>query len=206
MKRSLFALVVLGVWFGSAVNGNVANASVEALKLVEDTTSLIMNRLSTSREKIRTNPERASELVSKIVLPHFDFTSMARKTLGKNWSKASKEQRRRFMEEYQRLLVRTYAKVLADNVNSKVDFLSTVSNHEQSEKVDVQIRTEVRPEAGFPIPIDYRLHLVDNAWKVYDVVIDGISIAYNYRSSFAQRIKREGMDRLIATLADQNKK
>ena len=66
------------------------------------------------------------------------------------------------------------------------------------------VRTEVEQAGGFPIPIDYRLHQNSSDWKVFDVVIDGVSLVTNYRTSFAKEIRSGGLDSLINTLAKRN--
>ena len=58
---------------------------------------------------------------------------------------------------------------------------------------------------GFPIPIDYSLYLKGDEWKVYDVTIDGVSLVTNYRTTFANQIRQDGLDKLIASLAGRNK-
>ena len=68
------------------------------------------------------------------------------------------------------------------------------------------MRTEVEQAGGFPIPIDYSLHLQSGVWKAFDVMIDGISLVTNYRSTFAGEIRDGGLDKLIADLADRNKR
>ena len=65
---------------------------------------------------------------------------------------------------------------------------------------------EIIPKAGPSIPLDYALYLKDNAWKVYDVNIDGLSLVTNYRRTFTSEIKNDGLDALIKQLAEQNKR
>jgi phospholipid transport system substrate-binding protein len=69
---------------------------------------------------------------------------------------------------------------------------------------DVLVRTEVQQPGGYPIPINYSLYRANNGWKVYDVVIDNISLVTNYRASFANEIRKSGIDGLIANLQQRN--
>ena len=87
-------------------------------------------------------------------------------------------------------------------MEQKIDFLPIRGKPQPDEVV---IRTEIPQKAGFPIPIDYKMHLKDKQWKVYDVVIDNLSLVANYRTSFNQEIKQSGIDNLIAKLSDRNK-
>ena len=69
---------------------------------------------------------------------------------------------------------------------------------------EVVVRTEIEQPGGFPIPLDYRLKLSDQGWKVYDISVDDISLVTNYRSSFARQIRKEGVDGLIKLLKERN--
>ena len=201
MTRLLIAL--LGVFL---LNGQAfATAEDSALKLVQDTTIQIMGKLKEEEAEIKKNPERVTELVDKIVLPHFDFTRMSQWTLGKYWGKAKKDQQDRFVKEFKMLLVRTYAKALADNVDREIEYKPVRKSKKKDNEVTVF--TEVQQQAGFPIPITYKMHHNgDEKWKVFDVIIDGISLVANYRTSFAKEIRKSGIDNLIASLAERNQR
>ena len=200
MRRMITGLLMM-VLLSGFVNAQAQEHA--ALSLVKDTTKNIKQKIKEQDDAISKDPEVLYDLVNTIVLPHFDFRKMASWVLGKNWRKASEDQRKKFTDEFSRLLVRTYSKALYDNADQQIDFLPIRGTPKDDE---VTIRTEVPQQAGFPIPIDYKMHLTDGQWKVYDVVIDSISLVANYRTSFNQEIKKSGIDSLIASLADRNKK
>ena len=158
-----------------------------ALTLVKETTKDIKQKIKDQSDAIDKDQEVLYSLVNTVVLPHFDFRKMSSWVLGKNWRKASKDQKRKFTDQFSRLLVRTYSKALHDNVDQEIDFLPIRG---KPKKDEVVIRTEIPQKAGFPIPINYKMHLKNNQWKVYDVVIDAISLVANYRTSFNQEIKK----------------
>ncbi|WP_455208057.1 MlaC/ttg2D family ABC transporter substrate-binding protein [Kaarinaea lacus] len=197
------ALLLIAGQAGSQVFAADNNIDHPALKLVRDTTVLIKKRVKEEDEAIKANQERLYDLVNEIVLPHFDFEKMSNWVLGKNWRTANKEQQQRFTEEFSRLLVRTYSRAIYDNIDQQINFLPMRGEPAEDK---VTVRTEVPQAAGFPIPIDYKMYKKENEWKVYDVVIDAISLVANYRTSFNQEIKKSGIDSLIASLADRNKK
>lgn len=201
----VYAVSVLLLVAGSIALAQAADNNIDhpALKLVRDTTVLIKKRIKEDDELIKANQEHMYDLVNELVLPHFDFEKMSAWVLGKNWRDANKEQKKRFTEEFSRLLVRTYSRAIYDNIDQTINFLP-IRGTPADDKVT--IRTEIPQEAGFPIPIDYKMYKKDSDWKVYDVVIDAISLVSNYRSSFNQEIKKSGIDSLIASLADRNKK
>lgn len=197
MKRWLTGLVLL---LGLGAGGS-AWALQPPQELVQQTADKMLNKLRDERQLIDQHPGRLYALVEQIVLPHFDFERMSSWVLGKYWRRASPEQRRRFVEEFRNLLVRTYAKSLSSYTDNEVTYLPFRGSPGQD---DVTVRTEVQQPGAFPIPIDYSLYLKGGEWKVYDVTIDGVSLVANYRTTFANQIRREGLDKLIATLADRN--
>lgn len=170
--------------------------------LVKQTTDQMLSKLRAERAVIEQQPGRIYELVNQIVLPHFDFERMSSWVLGKNWRTATPPQRQKFMEEFRTLLVRTYAKSLATYSDQKISYLPVRSSPQDT---DVKVRTEVEQPGGLPIPIDYDLSLKDGQWKVYDVAIDGVSLVSNYRTTFATEVRQNGLDKLIATLAERNR-
>jgi phospholipid transport system substrate-binding protein len=170
--------------------------------LVAKTTDQITIALRAEQDKIKANPVRLYEIVDEVVLPHFDFERMSRWALGKYWRKAKKNERSQFIQEFRVLLVRTYAKALNDNYDKKIDMLPVRMRKKGKEAT---VRTEVQQSAGFPIPIDYKMYIKDDAWKVYDVSVDAISLVANYRTSFSKEIRKDGLPKLIARLADRNK-
>lgn len=196
MKKYWLVLILMLLTTGQAM------ALQAPQDLVSDTTDKITSALRKEQDKIKADPNRLYEIVDEVVLPHFDFHRMSSWVLGKYWRRANPQEREDFTKEFRTLLVRTYAKALNDNYDRKIDMLPV---HMKAGDNDVTIHTEVEQKAGFPIPIDYKMYVKGDAWKVYDVSVDGVSLVANYRSSFAQEIRKDGLPKLIARLADRNK-
>lgn len=198
MKRWAVAVMLI-----VCLAGGAAWAAESPQELVKQTSDQMLGKLREERQVINQHPERIYDLVNQIVLPHFDFERMSSWVLGKYWRNASPDQRQRFVEEFRKLLVRTYAKSLTSYTNNKITYLPFRGNPKQAEAT---VRTEVDQPGGFPIPIDYSLYLNQNdEWKVYDVTVDGVSLVTNYRTTFASQIRQEGLDKLIDTLAARNR-
>jgi len=199
MKR-LLAIVCLYCFMLLPVGAAGANAPAQ--QLVMDTTTKLLSLIESEREKITARPVYIYELVESTIFPHFDFDRMGRLVLGKHWRKASDAQREQFIKEFSFLLVRTYATAMMDYTGQEVIYLPF---REGKEKDDVVVKTEIDQKGGFPIPIDYYLHLKDGAWKVYDVKIDAVSLVLNYRTTFSGEIRQlNGLDGLIAQLQKRN--
>jgi len=97
-------------------------------------------------------------------------------------------------------MVRTYSNSLTAFNNQTVDFKPLNMSPGDT---DVTVRSEIRQPGGQPITIDYGMYQTAFGWKVYDVVIDGVSLVTNYRSSFSSTIRQSGIDGLIKTLSTQ---
>jgi len=178
-----------------------AASDVTPMELVRDTSSRMLAALHDERDAIKKDSSRLYELVSTIVLPYFDFERMSQWVLGKNWRTATPEQREHFVEQFRGLLVRTYGTALFDYADEKIIYLPFAGDITAP---SVTVRTEIE-HAGSTIPISYSMYRSRDGWKVYDVAISGISLVTNYRSSFGNIIRDEGIDSLIRQLADKNK-
>jgi phospholipid transport system substrate-binding protein len=192
-------LLLLAGWM-SPVQANVADAE----KIVRDTTTRVVDRLVAEKAQLDAHPERIYELIHELVIPHFDFASMSKWVLGKNWRDASESQRGAFVSQFQTLLVRTYAKALLEYSEEEIKFLPSETSPESNLIV---VKTEVdQPGGTMPIPIHYRMHVSGGEWKVVDVSVDGVSLVSTYRGSFASEIQKGGLDALIAKLTERNQK
>lgn len=176
-------------------------AAKEPQVLVQETSQLILAKLKQEKELLKAKPSRIYGLVNEIIIPHFDFEYMSQMVLAKYWRKATVEQRQAFTEEFKQLLVRTYATSLNEYADQDIIYLPFRSG---SNSTQVIVKTEIEQPGGFPVPIDYRLRQKDGIWKVFDVVIEAVSLVTNYRASFSREIRRSGLDGLISTLAKRN--
>lgn len=192
----------LALLVGAAAPLANATATQPAEDVVRSTTDRVLAEIKRDSTLAR-DLERLYSLVDALILPHFDFARMSQRVLGKYWRQANEDQRARFVAEFQTLLVRTYATALAEYRDQVINYLPT---RMPDDATKVNVRTEVVQSGSPPIPIDYRMYLKDDGWKVYDVAIDGVSLVINYRSTFSSEIKQKGMDGLIERLVTHNQK
>ena len=148
------------------------------------------------------NEARIREVIEAKLVPNFDFPRMTALAMGKNWRAASPEQQKRLADEFKTLLVRTYSGALAKYRDEAIDYKPLRMSPGDT---DVTVRTLVMKSGGQPIQIDYSLTKVADGWKVFDVVIGGVSLVTNYRDEFNEQMKNGGVDGLIKTLSDRNK-
>ncbi|MDP3125536.1 MAG: ABC transporter substrate-binding protein [Thiobacillus sp.] len=169
--------------------------------LARTTTQEVLAILKQDKEALNSNQSKVHELVEAKILPNFDFNRMTQLAVGKHWPRATAKQKQSLVAEFRNLLVRTYSSSLTAFSNQTVDFKPMVIKPDDT---DVTVRSEIRQPGGQPIPINYNMYKTAFGWKVYDVVIDGVSLVTNYRASFSSTIRQNGIDGLISTLAAQS--
>ncbi len=201
MKILMSLIFLIIAW---PVSANVQSRGDDPQALVQSVAEQVLSELRRDKAKLQAHPERVNAIVDRYILPHVDFQRMSRWVLGKHWRRASPEQRRRFVEEFKKLLIRTYATSLLEYTDQTLTFLPFRGDPASGK---VTVRSQVEQPGGFPIPIDYKLHRSkDGRWLIYDILIDGVSLVSNYRASFAREINRRGLDALIETLAEKNRR
>ncbi|HSI22106.1 MAG TPA: ABC transporter substrate-binding protein [Methylophilaceae bacterium] len=170
--------------------------------LVKNTANDVLEIIRQDKDIQSGDMRKISSLAEEKILPHFDFERMSRMVLGKHWSKASKEQQQQFVNEFRSLLIRTYASALTKYRNQAIEYKPM---RMQPSDTEVTVRTQIVQPGSQPLPIDYSLVKKEDGWKVYDVVIEGVSLVTNYRGQFSAEVRQSGMDGLIQRLADKNK-
>jgi phospholipid transport system substrate-binding protein len=169
--------------------------------LVRATSDQVLAEVKARKQELDENPGIIYGLVDDIVLPRFDFARMSQLVLGKYWRRATDEQKEMFIIQFREMLVRTYATALLNYSGQEVKYLPS---RKVEGATEVTIYTEVG-EGGAPaIPINYDLYQINGEWKVFDVVIDGVSLVSNYRTSFSSQIRRYRLDGLIKKLEQHN--
>jgi phospholipid transport system substrate-binding protein len=179
-------------------------ASVGALaatppdQTIREATEKLQTQIKQHRAEYQGNSGKFYAMVDEVVVPHFDQKYIGQLVLGRNWRGASEEQRTRFISAFKNSLVHSYADALleyADTVKAEWKPVRAADNANEASVNATLVRKD-----GPPIPIGFSVRLVDNDWKVYDVVVDGISLAVNFRSQFGGEIKKNGLDALIKRL------
>lgn len=129
----------------------------------------------------------------------FDFKIMSKHTLATNWETASTEERQKFTALFRQLIQNSYAGKLEAYTNETVEYPAEKTRGKKA-LVETLIKT-----ASTDIPVNYKLYQKDGAWLVYDVVIEGVSLVSNYRSSYQTIVKKEGLDGLMLMMEEKLK-
>ena len=161
---------------------------------VDKVLTIVRNSHPTSKAQMEA---QRAQLV-EVIYPRFDFTEMAKRSLGRHWAGRTPEEQREFVTIFAAMLGRSYA----DNIESYTsqNVLYTRESEDQNyAQVDTKIVTENRP----PLSINYKLQSVDKVWKVYDLVIEDISVVNNYRSQFDRVIARSSFEELVRVMKEK---
>jgi len=170
--------------------------------LVKTVTLEVVDLIAKDKEIKAGNRAKLMEVIDAKVLPHFDFNSMTALAMGQNWRAALPEQRKQLIDAFRTLLVRTYASALAAYSEQKFDFRPLRAKPTDT---DVTVQVRVLQPGAQPVPIDYSMERTPNGWKVYDVMIGGVSLVANYRTEFATAVRSSGIDGLIKDLQAKNR-
>jgi len=142
------------------------------------------------------------EVAEQKVVQHFDFKQMTQLAVGRAWSQASAAQQDALERAFRTLLVRTYtAALVRSSGDTKVDVKPA-----RAEGDETVVRTVAKEPGNQPVQIDYRMAKTSGGWKVYDVIVENLSLVTSYRSSFQSEITRSGIDGLIKTIEAKNQK
>ena len=193
-------------WLVAAVVAvSAVSVQAQAVKppevLIKEVSTDVLDTVRSDNSIKAGDVQKVIALVDAKVMPHVDFQRMTASAVGRYWRQATPEQQKRLQDEFKLLLVRTYSGALAQVKDQTVQLKPMRSSPEDNEVV---VRSEVRGK-GDPIQLDYRLEKTPNGWKIYDVNVLGVWLVENYRNSFAQEIGANGIDGLIAKLAERNK-
>jgi phospholipid transport system substrate-binding protein len=178
-------------------------------QLVADTIDQLVDRLKANSDRIHEDSSIAYQISDELVAPHIDFPRVTRLVVGKYWQSASDQQRRALIAEVQSLLIRSYVTAMtsyADQIVAKKDRINYLPSRYKTGDKKASVRANIMLDSGQAVEVQYQLYNGGGKWRIYDIVIEGVSMAITYRTSFGEQIKRNGLDSLIAELVERNRK
>lgn len=197
LGRRVFGVMSIALaawlWGGLTAQPGYAGPPTEAMKATIDEVLRIV------RDKELKQPARAEERrqqLERVVAARFDYQEMSRRALGAPWNSLSDQEKQEFVGLFRSLLTNSYAEKIETYSGEGVNYLN-----ERTEKEYAEVRTKVL-SGKTEIPLDYRLINKGDEWRVYDVVVDGVSLVNNYRGQFAKILKASS----YADLVDQLRK
>lgn len=201
LKKSILCLLLLLTLPVHAQEKSAAQVTGDPHALVESVTAKILQAIKENRDRLG-DAEFVAQKIEELIVPHIDQVAMSKLALGKHWRTATPAQRDEFVKEFKNLLVRTYKTSLVNYNDQTVEMLPFRPSKEPDRAT---VRSSIKRAGGPPIPINYSLrYKPEDGWKVYDIVIEGVSLVTNYRSTFDREIVTGGMDKLLASMRTRN--
>lgn len=164
---------------------------------IRETAENMLQEIDGKREAIRQDAAVAEEIVERTLLPHVDVDYISRLVLARHWRSASPEQREEFQDAFYQFLLKSYSSGLAEFTDERFKVLPLRGEVDQRRTI---VQTEVYRDNGTAVPVAFTLRWSDDGWKLYDVIIEGISYVRNYRTDFNTEIEQKGIDSVIQRL------
>jgi phospholipid transport system substrate-binding protein len=170
-------------------------------ELVKKITQDVMDAIKSDKQLASGDKQKALKLAEEKILPHVDFEEATRLAVGRAWSQASPEQKKKLIAEFRNMLVRTYSSAIQAYEGQQMKVLPL---RMKPGETDVTVRNQFIRSGQQPVSLDYSMRKTDQGWKIYDIVVEGISLVLTYRSEFDAVVKQDGIDGLIKRLAQKN--
>jgi phospholipid transport system substrate-binding protein len=170
-------------------------------ELVKKMTQDVLDAIKSDKQLAAGDRQKALKLAEEKILPHVDFAEATRLAVGRAWSQATPEQKKKLTDEFRRMLVRTYSSAVSTYEGQTMKVLPVRMKPGDTE---VTVRNHYIRPGGKPVQLDYSMRKTDSGWKIYDIVVEGVSLVLTYRSEFDAVVKQQGIDGLIKTLAQKN--
>jgi len=181
---------------------HIAAAATQAPdQLVRETSERVLGIIRADPDIAAGDARRIAEVVETYLLGHFDFTSMTRLAVGKNWRRVADADKPALVKAFRTLLVRTYSVALADYRDQQIRYKPVTLEPGARRAV---VETTIAQAGNKPISMNYRMALTPEGWKVYDIIVEGVSLVINYRSLFNSTVESAGVGGLIRMLQEKN--
>jgi phospholipid transport system substrate-binding protein len=192
-------LKVIALWAVLAVP--VAAQELGPEELVKKITEEVLAALKSDKQLAAGDRQKAIKLAEEKILPHVDFEEATRLAVGRGWAQATPEQKKKLVQEFRNMLVRTYSNAIGayEGQTMKVQ-----PSRVKPADTEATVRNQFIRPGGKPVLIDYQMRKTAQNWKIYDIVVEGVSLVLTYRSEFDQVVKQEGIDGLIKRLSQKN--
>jgi len=202
MRALVYPLLLLLGAFPALVSGAPAAATPGPgpQEIMDQVSRDLQQAIDADREALAKDPAKLRALIDRLLLPHFDTDYAARMVLGRHWRDATESQRTRFIEAFYQSLMKDYGEAM---LQFKRDQLKILPFRGDPAASTATVRTEVMRD-GKVVPVNFSLRRTPDGWKAWDVTIEGISYARNFRNDFGTEVDQQGLEHLIKRLEAQN--
>ena len=200
VMMSVLATLLLGTAAAATPDAGTGVDASGPSVLISSAASAMLRELDAHRAEYQKDPKKIEQMVDRVLLPYFDSSYAAQLVLGRHWSGASAEQRKRFIDGFYHSLLRNYSSALAGFTADRLKVLPFTGD---ANATAATVRTQVRKSDGSAVAVNYSLRRGAEGWKAWDVIIEGISYVKSFRDDFGAEVDRNGLDALITRLETQ---
>jgi len=169
--------------------------------LVKKITQDVLDTIKSDKQLAAGDRQKAIKLAEEKILPHVDFEEATRLAVARGWKEATPEQRKKLVAEFRNMLVRTYSNAISAYEGQTMKVMPV---RMKPGDTDATVHNQfIRPGAK-PVLVDYAMRKTEKGWKIYDIVVEGVSLVLTYRSEFDAVVKQDGIDGLIKRLSQKN--
>ncbi len=170
-------------------------------QLVQKVTEEVLATIKSDKQLQAGDKQKALKLAEEKVLPHIDFEEATRLAVGRAWSQASPEQRKTLVNEFRKMLVRTYSNAIEGYQGQTMKVLPSRGKQAAD---DATVRAQFIRAGGQPLPLEFQTRKTEKGWKIYDISVEGVSLVLTYRSEFDAVVKQGGIEALVKRLTEKN--
>lgn len=166
-------------------------------KVIREASELTMQAIEGRRDELREDRAALFTIVDEVLLPRWDRSATGQAVMGRYWREATPEQREAFIDGLYRKLLESYGEGILEYESDQLNITGTRGDPERGLAV---VDSEVRMRDGTVVPVSYRLRFHDGSWKVFDVIVEGISYLTTYRNQYASEFRNKGVQQVIDEL------
>jgi phospholipid transport system substrate-binding protein len=196
MRAVVIIMVRAIAWLCIALMATSAWAA-DPQQIMTDLSTSLFAALEKEPRAARQNANKVRPLLDQLLAPHFDSECAARLVLGMHWRTASPDQRQQFAAALYQRLLRTYADAVTDWTPDRFKLLPVLAD---PAALRVTVHTLITNSHGEVVPVDFRMHLIEDDWKIFDVVVDGVYYVRNNHDDTDAEVTQRGLDATIARL------
>lgn len=200
MRSLVFSLLMLIGALPMAAMAEATTPGPGPQELMEQVSRELQQAIDADRDALVKDRAKLRAVIDRLLLPHFDTDYAARMVLGRHWRDATESQRKRFIEAFYQSLMADYGDALLQFNREQLKILPFRGDPAAS---TATVRTEVMRD-GTVVPVNFSLRRTPEGWKAWDVTIEGISYARNFRNDFGTEVDQQGLEHLIKRLETQN--
>jgi phospholipid transport system substrate-binding protein len=170
-------------------------------ELVRQVTGDVLDAIQSDQQLKGGDRKKMLALAEQKVLPHVDFEEAVKLAAGRSWQTATPEQRRQLAQEFRSMLIRIYSTAIETYRDQTMKVLPL---HMAPGATEVTVRNKYLRPGRPPVPVEYAMRKTPGGWKIYDIVIEGVSLVLTYRAEFEQVARTAGIEGLIRRLQEKN--